>query len=34
LKHVGALGSGLAYLSRYNSGWFCHSLKKVFIDNF
>jgi hypothetical protein len=25
LKHVGALGSGLAYLSRYSSGWFCHS---------
>jgi hypothetical protein len=25
LKHVGALGSGLTYLSRYNSGWFCHS---------
>jgi hypothetical protein len=25
LKHVGALWSGLAYLSRYNSGWFCHS---------
>jgi hypothetical protein len=24
LKHVGAPGSGLAYLSRYNSGWFCH----------
>jgi hypothetical protein len=24
LKYVGALGSGLAYLSRYNSGWFCH----------
>jgi hypothetical protein len=24
LKHVGALWSGLAYLSRYNSGWFCH----------
>jgi hypothetical protein len=24
LKHVGALGSELAYLSRYNSGWFCH----------
>jgi hypothetical protein len=24
LKHVGALGIGLAYLSRYNSGWFCH----------
>jgi hypothetical protein len=26
LKHVGALGSGLAYLSRYNSSWFCHSM--------
>jgi hypothetical protein len=25
LKHVGALRNGLAYLSRYNSGWFCHS---------
>jgi hypothetical protein len=25
LKHVGALWSGLAYLSRYNSGWFCHT---------
>jgi hypothetical protein len=25
LKHVGALWSGLAYLSRYNSGWYCHS---------
>jgi hypothetical protein len=25
LKHVGALRSGLAYLSRYNSGWFCHN---------
>jgi hypothetical protein len=24
LKYVGALWSGLAYLSRYNSGWFCH----------
>jgi hypothetical protein len=24
LKHVGALRNGLAYLSRYNSGWFCH----------
>jgi hypothetical protein len=24
LKHVGALWCGLAYLSRYNSGWFCH----------
>jgi hypothetical protein len=24
LKHVGALKSGLAYLSRCNSGWFCH----------
>jgi hypothetical protein len=26
LKHVGALWNGLTYLSRYNSGWFCHSL--------
>jgi hypothetical protein len=26
LKHVGALWSGLAYLSWYNSGWFCHIL--------
>jgi hypothetical protein len=25
LKYVGALWSGLAYLSRYNSGWFCHT---------
>jgi hypothetical protein len=25
LKHVGALRNGLTYLSRYNSGWFCHS---------
>jgi hypothetical protein len=25
LKYVGALWSGLACLSRYNSGWFCHS---------
>jgi hypothetical protein len=25
LKHVGALGSGLTFLSRYNSGWFCHT---------
>jgi hypothetical protein len=25
LKHVGALESGLAYLSRYNSGWLCHN---------
>jgi hypothetical protein len=24
LMYVGALWSGLAYLSRYNSGWFCH----------
>jgi hypothetical protein len=24
LKYVGALWSGLAYLSRYNLGWFCH----------
>jgi hypothetical protein len=27
LKHVGALASGLAYLSRYNSGWFCHNVR-------
>jgi hypothetical protein len=25
LKHVGALKSGLTYLSRCNSGWFCHT---------
>jgi hypothetical protein len=25
LKYVGALWNGLACLSRYNSGWFCHS---------
>jgi hypothetical protein len=25
LKHVGALRNGLAYLDRYNSGWFCHT---------
>jgi hypothetical protein len=25
LKHVGALRNGLTYLSRYNSGWFCHN---------
>jgi hypothetical protein len=24
LKHIGALERGLAYLSRCNSGWFCH----------
>jgi hypothetical protein len=24
LKYVGALWSGLAYLNRYNLGWFCH----------
>jgi hypothetical protein len=31
LKYVGALRGGLAYLSRCNSGWFCHKthLKKV-----
>jgi hypothetical protein len=28
LKHVRALESGLAYLSRYNSGWFCHMILK------
>jgi hypothetical protein len=27
LKHVGALWSGLTYLSQYNSGWFCHKMK-------
>jgi hypothetical protein len=26
LKHVGALKNGLAYLSRCNSGWFCHNI--------
>jgi hypothetical protein len=26
LKYVGALERGLAYLSRCNSGWFCHTL--------
>jgi hypothetical protein len=25
LKYVGALESGLAYLSRCNSGWYCHT---------
>jgi hypothetical protein len=25
LKNVGALRNGLTYLSRNNSGWFCHS---------
>jgi hypothetical protein len=25
LKYVGALWSGLTYLSRYNLDWFCHS---------
>jgi hypothetical protein len=25
LKYLGALRSGLAYLSRCNSGWFCHT---------
>jgi hypothetical protein len=25
LKHIGALRIGLVYLSRYKSGWFCHS---------
>jgi hypothetical protein len=25
LKYVEALERGLAYLSRCNSGWFCHS---------
>jgi hypothetical protein len=26
LKHVGALKSGLAFLNRCNSGWFCHNV--------
>jgi hypothetical protein len=25
LKYIGALERGLAYLSRCNSGWFCHN---------
>jgi hypothetical protein len=25
LKHEVALKRGLTYLSRYNSGWFCHN---------
>jgi hypothetical protein len=29
LKHVEALKSGLAYLSRCNSGWFCHTLPEI-----
>jgi hypothetical protein len=29
LKYVGALKSGLAYLSRCNSGWFCHSSVRI-----
>jgi hypothetical protein len=29
LKYVGALKIGLAYLSRCNSGWFCHSGARV-----
>jgi hypothetical protein len=32
LKHVGALGSGLAYLSRCNSGWFCHSSHHLHLE--
>jgi hypothetical protein len=32
LRHVGALESGLANLSRYNSGWFCHN-KDIGQDN-
>jgi hypothetical protein len=28
LKYVGALWSGPAYLSRYNSGWFCHIMRR------
>jgi hypothetical protein len=32
LKHIGALGSGLAYLSRYNSGWFCHKIHDLILE--
>jgi hypothetical protein len=32
LKHVGALRNGLAYLSWYNSGWFCHSIPICFAE--
>jgi hypothetical protein len=33
LKYVGALWNGLAYLSRYNSGWFCHTDLEFLVDN-
>jgi hypothetical protein len=29
LKHAGARKSGLTYLSRYNSGWFCHCFPRL-----
>jgi anaerobic selenocysteine-containing dehydrogenase len=32
LKHVGALERGLAYLSRCNSGWFCHRIRVTLPD--
>jgi hypothetical protein len=32
LKYVGALWRGLACLSRYNSGWFCHSWYQSYKD--
>jgi hypothetical protein len=33
LKYIGALERGLAYLSRCNSGWFCHKYPDVFPDD-
>jgi hypothetical protein len=32
LKQVGALRNGLAYLGRYNSGWFCHNFPINLLD--
>jgi hypothetical protein len=34
LKYVGALWSGLAYLSRYNSSWYCHNGTLILILRF
>jgi hypothetical protein len=31
LKYVGALEKGLAYLSRCNSGWFCHIYSRFWL---
>jgi hypothetical protein len=33
LKHVGALERGLAYLSRCNSGWFCHTVPQALVTS-